>query len=100
MKFLSLMFQFLLLGKIPIKTKLHIKDDDSIFGYDERYNKTEDYKEELFKIKELHYKKHLLNQLESSRISVYDKLKIIEDNDLIVKNPWQDIIDDYYDDKF
>ena len=70
-----------------------MKNDDSLLGYDERYKNSSNL-EELFKIKVNFYKKNLLNKLESSKISVYEKLKIIEDNEILKQNPYQDIIDE------
>jgi len=65
-------------------------------GYDQRFNNITDNKHELYKIKEYFYKKDILNKLQSNRISNYDKLKIIEDNDILKKNnPFYDIINDF-----
>jgi len=65
-------------------------------GYDQRFNNITDNKQELYKIKEYFYKKDILNKLQSNRISNYDKLKIIEENEILKKNnPFYDIINDF-----
>ena len=66
-------------------------------GYDHRFNNTnENNYDKLYEIQEYFYKKDILNKLQSNRISNYDKLKIIQNNDILKKNnPFYDIIDDF-----
>ena len=101
---LNIFFYFLVVNnnKNRILFKKYMFDDLSKhnelkYGYDQRFNNTElENNDELYKIKEYFYKKDILNKLQSNIISNYEKLKIIENNDILKKkNPFDDIIEEF-----